>query len=150
MSNAILCGRVTEHDGEIVSVSLWEVTEFVPITPVGMDPIAAAEVRRCWREYQRHNIRADFVPLGSPEHREMVEQRLRILPVEEVMPNERRRLFANQSSLKEVTGAHRAETSESKLVGRAERAKTWRFIVFALGLFWLAVILAGIWKGLAK
>jgi hypothetical protein len=81
---------VHEKDGEIVSVSIWDVAEFVPI--------------------------------GSPEHRAMVEK-LRILPV---------------------------PTPESKLVGRAERVTVWRYIVWALGLFWLAVGLALIWKGLAK
>ena len=82
MSDTLLCGKVTECEGEIVSVAVWRVEEFVPV--------------------------------GSYQHREMVaRQTLRI-----------------------------TEVPESNLVGRAERARTWRFILFALGLFWLAVGIA--------
>jgi hypothetical protein len=119
MSDVLHCGRVHEKDGEIVSVAIWDVAEFVPI--------------------------------GSTEHKAMVAQRLRILPVEEVMPND---AFSSMSMRTmptpqhDLTGAHQAETSESKLVGRAERVKTWRFLLFALGLFWLAVGLAAWWRHL--
>ena len=135
MSDTLLCGKVTEHDGEIVSVSLWGV--------------------------------AEFVPLGSPEHRQMVAatlerheyerqaKRLRILPVEEVMPNatsDELHLRSVSNVFKNaVTGAHQAETSESKLVGRYwERARVWGYIVWAFLGFWLAVGFAVIWRGLAK
>lgn len=64
---------------------------------------------------------AEFVPIGSPEHREMVAQKLRILPV---------------------------ETPESKLVGRAERASFWRWLVWALAGFWMAVLTAALWRKL--
>lgn len=93
MSDTLLCGKVTENDGEIVSVALWSVTE--------------------------------FVPLGSPEHREMVAQsaatqanRNNNLPV--IMPSE---------SAAQKLRILPVETPESKLVGRAERAKTWRWLV---------------------